>query len=63
MDPDFTCYELSADHLVLELHERITAPAPALELHVVREALPTRVVAWWVADNGKMVALAPVAAA
>ena len=35
MDPDLAVQDLAENHVVIELHERVTAPGPALELHVV----------------------------
>lgn len=38
MDPDLAVHDLTEDHVVVELHEPLTAPGPALELHVVVDA-------------------------
>jgi hypothetical protein len=47
MEPNFTWYDLDhpepdIGHGVLELHERLTPPAQALELHVVMTRASTR---------------------
>jgi len=44
--------DLAPDYGVLELDEAVTAPGPALELHVVRSQR-AGVVAWWTTDAGR----------
>ncbi len=53
MEPDLVCHVLSPDHVVVELHERLTAPGPGLELHVVQDSGTGEVVAWWEDDAGR----------
>jgi len=45
-------FDLAPDYGVLELHEAVTAPGPALELHVVRSE-PSHLVAWWTTERGE----------
>ena len=52
MDPHLDWHDLSPDHGVLELHERLTAPGPPLELHVVRDSETGGTAAWWEDDEG-----------
>jgi hypothetical protein len=49
---DTTWFDLAPDHGVLELHEHLTSPGPALELHVVFDAAKGRTIAWWETDEG-----------
>lgn len=53
MEPNFTWHDLDQDGGVLELHEHLTDPAPALELHVQATA-DGSVVAFWATDDGQM---------
>jgi hypothetical protein len=57
-----TWFDLEPDYGVLELHEDVTAPGPALELHV---ALFERagVVAWWTTEHGETLGFVEVGAA
>ncbi len=50
MSPLPIWHDVTSDHGILELHEDLTAPGPALELHVVNESGVA--VAWWEDDNG-----------
>ena len=57
MDPNFTWYYLDhpepdIGHGILELHERLTLPSKALELHVVTVTPSGTSVAWWELDDG-----------
>ena len=52
MAPDLNVHDLAADHVVLELHERITAPGPALELHIVQDSETGETIAWWEDERG-----------
>ena len=56
-DPDrgieHVWHDLGPDHGELGLDEAITAPAPALELHIVRDAATGAARAWWMDENGK----------
>jgi hypothetical protein len=58
MTTSTTWYDLTETFGVLELHEELTAPGPALELHVIRS--PSRTCACWVSDDGRMVWWVPV---
>jgi hypothetical protein len=60
MDLHLDWHDLSADHGVLELHERWTAPGPPLELHIVRDAAAGSVAAWWEDDAGTGIVIAAV---
>lgn len=44
-------HDLDEDHVVLEIHEDLTAPGPALELHVVIDRGET--LAWWAVESGR----------
>ena len=48
MEPP-TWFDLAPDYVVLELDEAVTAPGPALELHVV-VSKRAGLVAWWSTD-------------
>lgn len=57
MEPNFTWHDLphpepDIAHGVLELHERLTSPAQALELHVVMTKPSGVMVAWWELEDG-----------
>jgi hypothetical protein len=52
MDPDLAVQVVAEDHVVVELHERLTAPGPALELHVVLDSETGAATAWWEDDDG-----------
>jgi hypothetical protein len=45
-------FDLAPDYGVLELDERVTAPGPALELHVV-SSKRVGLVAWWSTEQGE----------
>jgi hypothetical protein len=47
-----TWFDLSPHYGVLELDEEVTAPGPALELHVVRSE-GVGLVAWWSTERGE----------
>jgi len=47
-----TWYDLTDNLGVLELYEDLTAPGPALELHLLRT--PTKTHACWVSEDGRM---------
>lgn len=51
-EPIATWYDITDTLGVLELHGGLTAPGPALELHVFRNSEKTR--ACWVTDNGRL---------
>lgn len=51
---DATWFDLSPGHGVLELHERVTAPGPALELHVIEVRDGSHVRACWLSDDGRL---------
>lgn len=38
MAPDLALHRIAPDHVVVELHEALTAPCPAFELHVVADS-------------------------
>jgi hypothetical protein len=52
MHPRLVWHDLAPDHGVLELHEELTAPGPALELHVVTDTATGAAAAWWEDDEG-----------
>jgi hypothetical protein len=45
MDPDLAVHVIAEDRVVVELHEQLTAPGPALELHVVIDSTTGRATA------------------
>ncbi len=51
-EPDLAVHDLTEDHIVLELHERLMAPGPALELHIVQDTATGTTAAWWEDDEG-----------
>ena len=53
-------FDLAPDHEVLELDERLTAPGPALELHIVVDVEAGETFAWWMTDRGRMIGVADV---
>jgi hypothetical protein len=57
----FTWHDLQENHRVLELHECVTPPDLALELHIVPdpESLGSSL-AWWQTDRGAWLAAALV---
>jgi hypothetical protein len=60
MDPHLDWYEISPDHGVLQLHERLTAPGPPLELHIVHDPKTGATAAWWEDDDGTGIRIAAV---
>lgn len=44
---------VAGHHVVVELHEALTAPGPALELHVVVDSETEVTSAWWDDDEGR----------
>lgn len=62
MVPYLGVHDLADDHVVVELHERLTAPGPALELHVVQDSESGETVAWWEDEWGALLAPAAVGA-
>lgn len=65
MEPNFVWHDLEhpepdIQHGVLELNERLTQPAQALELHVVMTKPSGTMVAWWATDNGLMLGFVEV---
>ncbi len=63
MAPDLLVHDLAADHVVVEFHEALTAPGPALELHVVQDSGTGATVAWWEDDRGALLGVAAVGSA
>jgi hypothetical protein len=57
---DLAIHDLAADHVVVELHERVTAPGPALELHVVIDSETGETSAWWEDEDGRWLGTAMV---
>ena len=51
-------FDLAPDYGVLELHEAVTSPGPALELHLAWGSGVT--VAWWADADGEYLGPAPV---
>jgi hypothetical protein len=60
MGPGLTVHDLAPDHVVLELREDLTAPGPALELHVVQDSETGQTIAWWEDECGAWLRLAPI---
>jgi hypothetical protein len=52
MDRDLVWHDLAPDYGVLEVHERLTDPGAALELHIVLNPDAGTTVAWWVDEWG-----------
>ena len=46
-----TWFDLAPDYGVLEVDEAVTAPGPALELHLVTDGATGTSVAWWSTDE------------
>jgi hypothetical protein len=63
MEPALFVHDLAADHVVLELHEALTAPGPALELHVVQDSETGATVAWWEDERGALLGVVVVGSA
>ena len=63
MESDLTWHDIAADYGVLELHERLTAPRLALELHVVVCPGGAATLAWWETDEGELLGEAFVGSA
>jgi hypothetical protein len=60
---DFAVHDLADDHVVLELHERVTARGPVLELRGVVDAETRMTTAWWEDDGGQWLGAATVGCA
>jgi hypothetical protein len=54
MISDPTWFDLSWRHGVLELPEALTAPGPALELHMETDLGTGETIAWWTTDAGEI---------
>jgi hypothetical protein len=54
-DPMLTVHDLAPDHVVVELHESLTAPIGGLELHLALPDDSRGAVAWWMDDWGRHV--------
>lgn len=52
--PLLTVYGLAPDHVVVELHESLTAPFGGLALHLAIPGGRQRAVAWWLDDWGRL---------
>ena len=63
MAPDLAVHNLSEDHVVVELNERLTEPGPALELHLVQDSETGTTIAWWEDETGSWFGPASVGAA
>jgi hypothetical protein len=63
MAPLLVWHDLASDHGVLELHETLTFPGPALELHLVRDTETGTTAAWWEDDEGVWLWIADVGTA
>ena len=50
---ELAVHVVAEDHVVVELHERVAAPCPALELHVVIDCETGAASAWWEDDHGR----------
>lgn len=60
MELALAVHDLSDDHVVLELHEDLTAPGPAVELHLVQDSETGGTIAWWEDDAGRFLGVASV---
>ena len=60
MTRDPTWFDLSWRHGVLELPEALTAPGPALELHVETDIGSGETLAWWTTAAGDILRVAAV---
>jgi hypothetical protein len=60
MDLELAVHDLGDDHVVLELHEGLTAPGPALELHIVVDSETGVSSAWWEDHRGQRLGAAIV---
>jgi hypothetical protein len=60
MTRDPTWFDLSWRHGVLELPDALTAPGPALELHMETDLGTGETLAWWTTDAGDILRVAPV---
>jgi hypothetical protein len=60
MSFDANWFDLSWRHGVLELPEALTAPGPALELHLETDIGSGETLAWWTTDAGDILRVAPV---
>lgn len=63
MAAELAVHVLSATHIVAEIHEAITAPGPALELHLVQESETGASIAWWEDEWGRLQMVAAVGVA
>lgn len=53
MEPDFVLHDLSPNHVVFELHERLTWPGRGLEMHLLLPADELGAISWWQDDQGE----------
>jgi hypothetical protein len=60
METALALHDLAEDHVVVEILERLTSPATALELHVVQDAETGATHAWRETMDGAWLALAEV---
>jgi hypothetical protein len=63
LEADLAIHNLADDHIVIELHQQLTAPGPALELHVVIDSETDRTSAWWEDEEGNWLREAQVGGA
>lgn len=56
----FQVFDMDDGYAIVELSERATAPAPALELHVLRDELEDETLAYWLLDDGRLLHAAGV---
>lgn len=60
LETELAVHVIADGRFVMELHERLTSPGPALELHVARDS-ETRVTrAWWETEEGSWLGEATV---
>ena len=52
--PLVTVHDLAPDHVVVELHESLTAPFGGIELHLAIRGGRQRPVAWWLVEWGRL---------
>lgn len=60
LEADLAVHVVADHHVVVELHEQVTAPGPALELHVVACFETGATIAWWEDDAGTILGVAGV---
>jgi hypothetical protein len=60
LERELAVHVLADGYVVVELHEVLTAPGPALELHVVQDSETGASIAWWENERGTRIGKAHV---